>query len=206
MALPAADDTPPPSLADLRDRLAAGDEAAAREVHRLYTPRLMALARQRFGPAVRGKVDPESVVQSVFGSFFRRYEAGQFRVGQWDDLWGLLAVLTVRKCANRRRFHRRECRDVLREVPLAGTGGPDGGGRPPAARDPGPHEAVALAEAVELAVAGLDDRERQVIELLLAGHTVEAVRAEVGCGERTVRRIRDRVRQRLRRLGLGPDG
>src|SRR5580698_6459281 len=142
-----ASDTPRPSLpespipfADLGDRLAAGDEAVAREVHARYTPRLVALARQKLAPAVRGRVDPESVVQSVYRSFFGRANAGEFALGDWDDLWGLLARITLRKCLNRARFHQQECRDVGREV----------GGSPPGTDwamtdgEPSPYEVAVL--------------------------------------------------------------
>src|SRR4051812_42292686 len=114
-------DGPPPagprsSFARLVEQLADGDEAATREVHRWYTPRLVALARKHLPPAVRRRTDPESVVQSVYRSFFRRAADGEFALGDWDDLWGLLAVVTLRKCSNRVRFHRQDRRDVRREV------------------------------------------------------------------------------------------
>src|SRR5581483_1967532 len=179
-----------PPFADLADRLAAGDEAAAREVHRRYTPRLVALARQRLPAAVRARTDPESVVQSVYRSFFGRAAGGDFALGDWDDLWGLLARIAVRKCLNRVRFHRQECRDVSRETGGAGWAVPD--------PDPSPDEVAALHETMTAVFAGLGPRDRGIIEGLLQGCTVEEVRTRVGCGERTVRRVRDRVRDQLR--------
>src|SRR4051812_35389205 len=101
---PAAPHDSAATFAQLLDRLHAGDQDAAREVHRLYTPRLVALARVQFTPAVLQRADPESVVQSVFRSFFRRERDGQFDLGNWDGLWGLLSVITLRKCANRTRY------------------------------------------------------------------------------------------------------
>src|SRR3954469_3145914 len=105
---PAAPPDPRPSFAGLLAQLRAGDEQAAREIHRRYTPRLVALAQRQFTPALLRRVDPESVVQSVYKSFFRRGGAGEFDFGDWDDLWGLLACITLRKCSNQTRFHRRE--------------------------------------------------------------------------------------------------
>jgi RNA polymerase sigma-70 factor (ECF subfamily) len=187
-------------FARLIDRLAAGDEAAAREVHRRYTPRLIALARQHLPPAVRRRTDPESVIQSVYRSFFRRAGDGEFRLGDWDDLWGLLALVTLRKCSNRVRFHYQECRDVGREV-----GGPPeehgfGQSWPVADPDPTPLEAAVLRETLTAVLAPLGERERRIVEGLLQGGTVDQVRRQVGCGERTVRRVRDRVRRELRAL------
>jgi DNA-directed RNA polymerase specialized sigma24 family protein len=190
-----ADIPPPPGLAgaafaDLAELLAAGDEAAAREVHRRYTRRLIALARQRLPAAVRSRTDPESVVQSVYRSFFGRAANDEFALGNWDDLWGLLARIAVRKCLNRVRFHRQGCRDVGRE---------DGGaGWAVADPDPSPDEVAALHETVAAVFAGLGGRDRGIVEALLQGCTVEEARARVGCGERTVRRVRERVRDQLR--------
>jgi RNA polymerase sigma-70 factor (ECF subfamily) len=191
-------DAPTPSFADLLARLDAHDPAAARALHARYTPRLVALARQRLG-GLRHKADPESAVQSALGSFFRRYDGGEFRLGDWDDLWGLLAVITARKAANRVRFLRQECRDVGREVPLAG-GEPESGDGQLADPEPTPADAVALAELLGFALDGLSEQDRRVVEMLLAGHTIDETRAAVGCGERTVRRVRDRVRAKLRRI------
>ena len=195
---------PSPAFAELMERLQAGDEEAAREIHRRYTRGLVALACRELSTTIRGKVDPESVVQSVFGSFFLRLRDDEFPdLGDWDDLWGLLTVITLRKCSNRRRFHHQARRDIRREVRAETVG--DGSETPlhPADPGPSPDEAATLRETLEQLVGGLEGRERQIIELLLQGHDVEEVRRQVGCGERTVRRVRERVRQKLRDMGLG---
>ena len=47
-------------------------------------------------------------------------------VGSWDSLWGLLTVITLRKCSERAAYYRAQCRDVAREVsaPPAGEDAP----------------------------------------------------------------------------------
>jgi RNA polymerase sigma-70 factor (ECF subfamily) len=195
---------PSAAFAELMERLQAGDEAAAREIHSRYTRGLVALACRQLSSSVRGKVDPESVVQSVFGSFFVRQREDQFPdLGDWDDLWGLLTVITMRKCANRRRFHHQARRDIRREVRAETAGGGSETPLDPADPAPTPDEVATLGETLEQLFAGLEGRERPIIELLLQGLSVEEVRRQVGCGERTVRRVRDRVRQKLRDSGLG---
>jgi|SRR5947209_9443866 len=179
-----------PPFAALVERLAVGDEAAAHDVHARYTPRLVALARDRLPAAVRARTDPESVVQSVYRSFFNRAHDGDFALGDWDDLWGLLARITVRKCLNRIRYHRQECRDVSRE-----DAGPDWTVADP---EPSPYEIAVLHETLAAVFTGLGERDRGIVEGLLQGRTVEEVRAQVGCGERTVRRVRERIRDQLR--------
>src|SRR5262249_4903794 len=105
------------SFPEWMGRLQQGDDAAAREVFQRFTSRLVALARQRFGAAFKGKVDPEDVVQSAYKSFFRRFEEGKLEIANWNSLWGLLTVITLRKGASRIAYYRTESRDATREVP-----------------------------------------------------------------------------------------
>ncbi len=194
----------PLSLDDLLRGLTTRDPAAARVLHDAYLPRLVSLARDRLGPGLRLKTEPESAVQSALGSFFTRYDRGEFRIQSWDELWSLLAVITIRKTVNRARYFRQQRRDIAREVPQA----PDGTAEiQPVDPQPSPMEAVILAETLALAMTGLGDADRKIIEWLLAGHTIDETRRLADCGERTVRRVRDRVRAKLKQIddSLGID-
>src|SRR5260370_29102547 len=97
-------------------RLRAGDQAAAREVLERFVDKLVRPARRQFDAALRGKVDPEDVVQSAYKSFFLRYGAGKLEIHDWGNLWALLTVITLRKCLDRVEYHRAERRDVRREA------------------------------------------------------------------------------------------
>jgi RNA polymerase sigma-70 factor (ECF subfamily) len=186
---------PLPPLAELLDRLRAGDEDAARAIHARFTPGLLRLARRQLRYA-RHKADPESVVQSVYRSFFVRQRAGEYTLDDWDGLWALLTRITLRKCWNRVRYHRQKCRDLDREQQLLS----DQDAAALVASEPTPLQAAVLTETVTGLLAGVRDRERQIRELLLQGRDVEQIRVEVRCGERTVRRVRDRLRARLEAL------
>jgi RNA polymerase sigma-70 factor, ECF subfamily len=187
------------SFPDFLARLQARDGDAARELFRRFTHQLIALARRRFDGAFKDKVDPEDVVQSAYKSFFLRYGEGGADVANWNSLWGLLTVITLRKCAERVAYHRAECRDVAREA-SAPPGPEDGAPWPEAAgREPTPLEAALLGEAVESLLASLDGGSRTVIELSLQGYTTQEISERLGLVERTVRRLRERVRERLER-------
>jgi RNA polymerase sigma-70 factor, ECF subfamily len=187
------------SFAFLMGRLNAGDGSAADALFRRYAQRLLALARSRLEEAVRRKEDPEDVMQSVFKSFFTRQQDGQFDVAGWDSLWTLLALLTVRKCADRIEYFRAACRDVRREE---GAGASEASGPllRAAADDPTPSEAAMLTETLEQLMAGLDGPDRDVVSLQLQGYTIPEISARVRRSERTVCRVLDRARRRLRRL------
>src|SRR5262249_13621273 len=109
------------SFAEFLAKLHQGDDAAAREVFGRFTCQLLALALRHLDAGLRQRVDPEDVVQSAYKSFFLRYGGGNLDVENWNSLWGLLTLITVRKCAERAAYHRAERRDAAREVsPPAG--------------------------------------------------------------------------------------
>ena len=111
----------PDSFDDAFTRLTEGDEDAAAEVFGRYANRLIHLARSRLDGRMRRKMDPDDVVQSVFRSFFVRQADGQFELEGWDNLWSLLARITLASadagqqlCAGRR--------DVRRELVEVASG------------------------------------------------------------------------------------
>src|SRR4051794_40388805 len=138
----------------LMNRLRAGQEAAAGELFHRFVHRLLAVARSRLTDRLRGKVDPEDVLQSVFLSFFRRHRKGQFALTDWDGVWGILVVITLRKCGNHVEYFGTARRDVGREVHLP----PSAHGQPgprALARDPTPAEAAVLADTLDQLMRGL---------------------------------------------------
>nr|MBA3727126.1 hypothetical protein [Armatimonadota bacterium] len=75
------------SFDDLLAGIKTNDDAAARRIFVEYAQRLIGLAHVNLDRAVRQKMDPEDVVQSVFKSFFLRVCKGQFELANWDGLW-----------------------------------------------------------------------------------------------------------------------
>jgi RNA polymerase sigma-70 factor, ECF subfamily len=187
------------SFAEFLARLQSGDDAAAHELFRRFAHQLIALARRRIDAGLRHKVDPEDVVQSAYKSFFARYGEGNLEVGDWSGLWGLLTVITVRKCCERVAYHRAQCRDVEREASAAPDADPGVPLLETFGREPTPLEAAVLSETVDQLLTGLDEDERPILELSLQGYTTQEISAQLGQPERTVRRLRERVRKRLER-------
>ena len=190
------------SFSDVMSRLRAGDQAAAREVFQRFVDRLIRLARHQFNAALRCKVDPEDVVQSAYKSFFLRYGAGKLEVQDWGNLWGLLTMITLRKCLDRVDYYRAERRDVQREAaaPQGATGTEPWWEA--VAREPTPDEAAVLAETVEELLRGLEEEDRPVLEMSLQGFTTQEISEHLGRPERSVRRLRERVRKQLERRQL----
>src|SRR5262245_35467145 len=103
-------------FAELMEGLRQRDEGAAEAVWERFARRLVALAATRLPNRLRARVDPEDVVQSVFKSFFARQAGARFTLENWDNLWTLLTVLTVRKCGHRVVHFQAARRDVRREA------------------------------------------------------------------------------------------
>jgi RNA polymerase sigma-70 factor (ECF subfamily) len=186
--------SPELSFNDLMTRLRAGDEQAARQVFQQYAGRLIALARSRLGSRLRQKVDPEDVLQSVYKSFFTRQVRGQVEAADWDGLWSLLTVITLRKCGRWvERFHT-GMRHLDAEV-LAGSA--DSASWEAVASDPTPEETAMLTETVERLLHDLEGRERQIVTLALQGAAVAEIATEVGRTRRTVQRVLARVKEQL---------
>ncbi len=177
-----------------------GEADVARAGFERFTRRLIGLARSQLDAQLRYKIDPEDVVQSAYKSFFLRYGEGALAAAGWDGLWGLLTVITLRKCADRVRYHRAECRDLSREaLAPAGAEGAEPW-REAIGREPTPEQAAALTETVELLLSRLEGDERPIIELSLQGYSTQEISAQLGRANRSVRRLRERVRRQLERL------
>jgi RNA polymerase sigma-70 factor (ECF subfamily) len=187
------------SFAEFLTRLHSQDDAAAQELFARFAQQLVVLAHRHIGAGIRHKVDPEDVVQSAYKSFFLRYDADNLELVNWNSLWGLLTLITVRKCAERAAYHRAERRDAAREVIQS----PADGAAPwqePLGREPTPFEAAVLSETVDQLLAGLDEDERPILEMSLQGHTTREISERLGRAERTVRLLREGVRHRLEQL------
>jgi RNA polymerase sigma-70 factor, ECF subfamily len=192
------------AFADLMVRLRSGDDAAATEVFNRFANRLIGLARSRIDHLLQAKVDPEDVMQSVYRSFFRRQADGHYDLANWDGLWGMLTVITLRKCGHSAKHFHAGRRDVRRETSTAANNDKLHLEFACIARDPTPSHATRLAETVEQIMSQLDARERDIVALSLQGCCVDEISAQVGRTERTVQRVLKRVREHLERMRDGP--
>jgi RNA polymerase sigma factor (sigma-70 family) len=197
---------PHDSFTELNQKLREGDQDAATEVFGRFVGRLIALARTKLDTRVRRKEDPEDVVQSVYRSFFTRHRAGKCELANWDELWGLLAIITIRKCLARFRHYLAQRRTIAGEVDVPLWGDAADGLSAAVDREPTPLEAAVLVETVEQMMRGLDPDDRAIIELSLQEYPVREISERLGLSERTVRRVRERTEKRLRRMQADATG
>jgi RNA polymerase sigma-70 factor (ECF subfamily) len=187
------------SFDEIMTRLRKGDQAAAAEVFHRFARRLVTLARSRLDERLQQKVDPEDVLQSVFRTFFRRNDEGEFTLDGWADVWSLLTVLTVRKCGRWRDRFNTNTRNIRSEVSVETLAGEYGLEPESLARDPSPVEALMLAELVEALLRGLSERDQSILLLRLQHYQPGEISEQLRVPVRTVHRVLERVKRRLKR-------
>ena len=174
--------------------LKQGDQAAASGLWESYFRRLVGLARARLRGVPRRVADEEDVALSAFDSFCRRAQAGQFRsLHDRDDLWQILALITVRKAADLRNYQGRQSRGrgrirSLTELTREGL-------ETIAGEEPTPELAAQFVEEFRRLMEQLGDPSlRSVAALKLEGYTNDEIAARLGCVTSTVERKLARIR------------
>jgi RNA polymerase sigma-70 factor (ECF subfamily) len=159
------------------------------EAVQAYAVRLLALARRELPQRLQRRVDAEDIVQSVYRSFFRRLQEGQFNFGDAHDIWRLLVVMTYHKVKNLIKYHQRGRRDVRREkehdtdVPHAESADPV----------PGPEDLTILWDCLNELLAPLPDKYRSIVTMRLEGRSIAEIAGTVQYSQRTVLRVLEKV-------------
>jgi RNA polymerase sigma factor (sigma-70 family) len=179
-----------------------GDEHAFGMIYERYGERLIRLARSRISERLAARIEAEDVVQSVFRTFFGRVQQHRFVFEEENDLWKLLVGITMNKLRNKVDWHTAAKRDVGAERSLDG-----GRSSLPSAFDadgesPSPEAVVAFIDLLEHFMCELRDADRKVLELRLQDLTQDEIAKEVGCTERTVRRVLERIRKIAEEQGI----
>jgi RNA polymerase sigma factor (sigma-70 family) len=176
---------PPPDipnpLADLLRRAGAGDAAALEELLRRYEPQVRRAARALLRPPLRQVLDSFDLVQSVHRRLLPGLQQGKYEIATEDQLVGL-AVTVLRHKVQRTAWRHRPRPGV---APKADT-------------------AAAEVDARDLGdrlTRGLDEPDRRLVELRLAGHETAEIAIELGCSAEVVRARLSRLRKRLRDAG-----
>ena len=161
-------DSPSDEVKQVLARIKRGDQAAASELFDRYKVKLSKLINNLFAEAdtrVRNKFEPEDVSQSVWRTFFRRHQAGEYQFQHWDALWSLLSFIVKCKFNNVCNYFRWQKRDPRMELRFVGPSDKATASWHALARDPSPEEAAAVKEQLEMLLARLSERQRKTLEL-----------------------------------------
>ncbi len=178
--------------------LAEGSPRAFDEFWRRYGQRLDQVARKHFPAGLQRRMAPEDIVQSTCRSFFSRITDGRLTVSDGDSLWGLLCAITLNKTRMKQRFHLAKCRTMNRETNLPQS---DSENSPSAfdhvSNDESPDEATIFAEQLQQVMELLEPLEREILQLKLDNYTHEEIAEKVHRSDRTIRRIVQRIQEKL---------
>ena len=174
-------------------RFHAGEQDAATALYKRYAQRLQRLAERNTSSDLAARFDAEDVVQSVFRTFFRRVQIGHYDLPAGEELWRLLLVISLNKIRTLAVHHRAQKRSVAATVvrdtqSLAQVAG-------------GASNDVALQSlqaVIRELLTTLPDSQQKIILRRIDGCQVEEIAAETGRSKRTVERVLQTFRQRLR--------
>lgn len=146
------------------------------------------MARATVGRLPQQVTDVDDAVQSAFISFWRQAESGEFGENlNRDNLWNLLATITVRKAqkqARRERSKKRGGGNVVGEQQMA-RGDSDYVRLDQLARVVPTSDYDLVCEEF---LSQLDEELRAIVVLRLLGHSTEEIARELGCTQRKIQR------------------
>ena len=171
----------------------SGDQAAAAELFQRYWKRLCGLAEAYMAPRLKRRVGADDVVQSVFQSFFRRTEQGEYAIDDSGALWNLLATITLNKLRKNGEYHTAGKRNIAAE---AGADAADCY-LDVIVAEPSPEHAAILADELHAALGGLPERDQEIVQLCLDGYSTPDIATKVNCSRHTARRVLNHVGTRL---------
>jgi RNA polymerase sigma factor (sigma-70 family) len=153
--------------------------------------RLVPFALTKIDKLLVSKLDPEDIVQSVFRNFFTALQKGNFKPASWEEMWYLLAKMTIWKCNSKLEFYLSQTRDVRIEKPFDSK---EDVSTDPLFLD----EKLILEESLDLVMMKLQDENRKkVFCLILQGHSPAEIAEEFGVSKRTIERFKNDIKEIL---------
>lgn len=172
------------------DGLHAGDEVAVELLWRHYFPRLVGVARGRFGNAAGPAYDAEDAAQSAFAHVCRHIAAGGCeRLRSRSELWALLVAATRNKVIDQTRRETAAKRGG--DAPIQSLAAADSrfGLLEVVSPDPSPSGFLVLQESLDRLLDVLrDDTLRAIALALLEGETQQEIASRLQVSSRTIRR------------------
>jgi RNA polymerase sigma factor (sigma-70 family) len=170
--------------------LRGGDERAAEALYRRYVRRVHALIAGQLPDRLAPRLSPDDIAQSVFRVFFHGLAEQTYDVPRDRELWGLLCALALSKVRDRVAYHQAARRDVRRTAAAAE--------QTLAAEPDTESESGRLCLEVEDRLQAFHADDRQIVSLRMAGHEVPEISELTGRSLRTVERVLQKARSRLR--------
>jgi RNA polymerase sigma-70 factor, ECF subfamily len=181
---------------DLVDRWRDGDEIAAGVLHKRYLTKLLNLVGRHLASRFNPRLDPDDVVQSVFGSFFNGAKEGRYAFESENGFWKLLLTIALNKVRNTVRHHQTQMRDLGKESFSTNADGAES----LLANLKNPQRIAAeyagLLESLDELLDQLDPSEQELLRYQIEGYTQKEIAEKMNLNDRTIRRMLTRIQNR----------
>jgi RNA polymerase sigma-70 factor (ECF subfamily) len=182
-----------PTDGTLLRRFQNRDMDAATQLYVRYAKRLRKVAKSNCSPSLARRVEPDDIVQSVFGSFFRRVAQGEYPVPDGTELWRLLLVIALNKIRAKGTYHSAAKRDVGRTTEIASFSH---------AFEPARNDGDALAYSflkmvINETMKPLSPAEKDIVRMRIDGYDVREIAQRTRISQRTVERCLQEFRNKL---------
>ena len=186
-------------LNNLLEQVKIGDSEATKELYNQFAQQLIFQASRRISQVFRSKIDPEDIVQSVFRSFFVRFNSDKISFESWGDLYSFLLTVTARKCGENARKLLSEKRNINREIvqdrenvdEFIGLG---------VSKEPTPEQVAIFEETLCNLLDPLSESQRTIFRMRLDGHQFVEISEKLGRSERTMYRTMKTLKKRMRAI------
>jgi DNA-directed RNA polymerase specialized sigma24 family protein len=182
---------------------------AARIIWERFAAPLQALVRRHLDSRIRRREDEDDILQSMYACLCSGQLEGKAAPASREELWKLMARITMCKVVNTAHRHRAARRDVRRErAEPAGSAGqnslfPRWMLEHIARAEPSPEEKLIVVDELHRILQGLTEELRQIVLWKLDGFTNAEIAAMIG---RTPRCVELKMQLIRRRLQITPEG
>jgi RNA polymerase sigma-70 factor, ECF subfamily len=182
-----------PSDGVLLKRFQNRDFDAATQLYVRYAQRIRNLAQSQCSAALSRQIEPDDIVQSVFGSFFRRAAQGEYQVPDGSELWRLLLSIALNKIRAKGIYHSAHKRDVRRTKQMAAVEK----WIEPARQGDDAVPYAFLKMVIHEAMDDLSSAEKTMIAMRIDGYEVAEIAEKTKTSKRSVERSLQEFRSRL---------
>ena len=179
----------------LLEQFRNGQMDASTALYLKYADRLMGLTHKKSSSELARQVDPEDIVQSVFRTFFRRVEDGQYSVPEGEDIWKLLLVIALNKLRTLATYHKAAKRDTRRTQTDSGALENISN-----AKQRDELAVISLKMVIDDLMSTLLEVNQRIIKLRIEGYEVSEIAEQTQRSKRTVERVLQDFRSKLSQL------
>ncbi len=182
---------------------------AARIIWERFSSPLQSLVRRHLDSRIRRREDEDDILQSMYACLCAGQLEGKTAPASREELWKLMARITMCKVVNTAHRHRAARRDVRRERADPAGKSAEGSLFPRwmlediARAEPSPEEKLLVLDELDRLLQGLTEELRQIVLWKLDGFTNSEIACMIGRTPRCVELKMQLIRHRLK---LKPEG